>query len=165
MIFGESSEREKRGTFARDRMEEVRARIRAEESEPVRDEIETFENGQPVESSEQEVPQVKIGEPEVTPVDDRSPENPSGEGGLAVPEEVAEADGEIAEVVEDELQIEGADSKVVEAEVGAKTELSPGDIPVVKKHEAFVRASGEAEAGDAAEIEKVWDPLKENEPV
>ena len=143
----------------------LREEIEAGEVDGENKPIETFENGQPVAPAEQEVPQVKVEEPEVAADHDLAAETSPGEEAPAVPEEVAKADEQIEEVVEGELQAEGADAGEIEAEVGAKTELSPGDIPVVKKHEAFVRASGEAEAGDAAEIEKVWDPLKENEPV
>lgn len=156
MIFSESSDRGNKRTFAKDRIEEVRKKIAHTEhvgSEPTGNEIETFENGQPVVSTEQEVPQVKVEEPEVAPADDLAAETSSGEEIPAVPEEVTKADEQIEKAVEGELQAEGADAGEIEAEVGEKTELPVGQDAVALSHETFTRAKGEADADTAASLE------------
>jgi hypothetical protein len=135
---------------------EQKESVAAVSSEP----IVNFESGQLIESPEQEVPQVEVGEPKITAPVDESLTEASAVAEPPVPQAVVEADKKIEEAVEGELRARGADPEVVEAEVGAKTELPSGDIPVAKKHDAFVRASGEAAAGDAAEIEEIWDPLE-----
>ena len=115
--------------------------------------IETFENGQPVVSTEQEVPQVKVEEPEVALADDLAAETSPGEEAPAVPEEVTKADEQIEKAVEGELQAEGADVGEIEAEVGKKTELPVGQDAAALSHETFTRAKGEADADTAASLE------------
>ncbi|MDD3086599.1 MAG: hypothetical protein PHH45_01470 [Patescibacteria group bacterium] len=131
----------------------LREEIEAGEVDGENKPIETFENGQPVAPAEQEVPQVKVEEPEVAADHDLAAETSPGEEAPAVPEEVAKADEQIEEVVEGELQAEGADAGEIEAEVGKKTELPVGQDAVALSHETFTRAKGEADADTAASLE------------
>lgn len=129
--------------------EEIEAGEVDEETKP----IETFENGQPVVSTEQEVPQVKVEEPGVAPVDNLPAETSSAEKAPAVPEEVAKADEQIEEAVEGELQAEGANAGEIEPEVGETTELPVGQDAAALSHETFTQAKGEADADTAASLE------------
>ena len=115
--------------------------------------IETFENGQPVVSTEQEVPEVEVEEPEVAPVDGLAVEtSPEGEVSV-VPEEVAKADKQIEKAVEGELQAEGADAGEIEVEAEKKTELPVGQDVAALSHDKFTRAKGDADADAAASLE------------
>lgn len=131
----------------------LREEIEAGEVDGENKPIETFENGQPVAPAEQEVPQVKVEEPEIVPADDLTAETSSGGEAPAVPEEVAKADEQIEEAVEGELQAEGADVGEIEPEVGETTELPVGQDAVALSHKTFTRAKGEADADTAASLE------------
>jgi len=129
--------------------EEIEAREAGKEDKP----IETFENGQPVVSTEQEVPEVEVEEPEVAPVDGLAVET-SSEGEVSVvPEEVAKADKQIEKAVEGELQAEGADAGEIEVEAEKKTELPVGQDVAALSHDKFTRAKGDADADAAASLE------------
>jgi hypothetical protein len=112
--------------------------------------ISEYSKGQEVGEQSESMPTVPVSDPKIEATTTSE----------EVPTEIKKVDEQIEEAVENEIGAEGGDVQQLESEIGEETEMPAGEEQLANKHNAFVKAPGEAGTSEAEKIEEIWDPLE-----